>query len=222
MSSHSLNIKDLFNDTDVKKGLYIDEWLSQLELNYCGSLVRKPEFINQIQWNLIKLTQSLPIRIVYDKGLFSLMQPGFRRKKEPLLFRADLIAVTTKDLINKINAMNNWFLRSRVEYRFRGKNEEFILIHFNSSKEFYLNQFHSDFEEFSITLFGKPQYCLKTPIDDWLSLQRDLIYENHTGLIPNPYGKFNPNFLKTFRIAPGSNLQPLIHSEDQLHPLHTH
>ena len=130
--------------------------------------------------------------------------------------------ISQEDLINKINAMNNWFLRSKVEYRFRGKNEEFILIHFNSSKEFYLNQFHSDFEEFSITLFGKPQYCLKTPIDDWLSLQRDLIYENHTGLIPNPYGKFNRNFLKTFRTAPGSNLQPLIHSEDQLHPLHTH
>lgn len=208
ISCNCLTIGELFIDKNTSARFYIDEWLAELEINNCNSSINAPQIVNQKQWNLIKLTQSLPIRVLKDKGLFSLMQPGFRRKTEPLLFRADLIATTTKELVNKLISMNNWFLRSKIEFKFLGKNDELTIIHFSSAKEFYLNQFHSDFREFSTTLFGTSQYCLKTSINDWLTLQRDLIFENHTNLIPNPYGKSNQNFSKFFRIAPGSNLQP--------------
>ena len=218
ISAHCLTVKELFYEKNTIKNFYIDEWLSELEIKNCGPSTKKLQFVSQKQWNLIQLTQSLPIRILNDKGLLSLMQPGFRRNEEPLRFRADLIAITTKELINKINSMKNWFLRSKVEFKFHGKREQFIIIHFSSSKEFYLNQFHSDFKEFSTTLFGAPQYCLKTSMHHWLDLQKDLIYENHTDLIPNPYGKFNPNFSKFYRMAPSSNLQPSIRSEDLPRP----
>ncbi len=218
VSSYSLTIGELFSNKNTVKNFYIDEWLSDLQINDCGPSTPKPKFVNQKQWTLIKLTQSLPIRIINDKGLFKLMQPGFRRHEESLNFRSSLIAITTKDLIDKLNSMNSWFLRSQVTFRLHGKEEQFTIIDFSSSKEFYLNQFHSDFEEFSRSLFGQPQYCLNTSINDWLDLQRDLIYENHAGLIPNPYGNFNPDFSKISRTAPGSNLPPLSHSEDQFHP----
>ena len=217
-----MTVKDLFSGKDSIKKIYIDEWLSDLQLVSDNSQAKKPEFVNEIQWNLIELSQSLPIRILYDRGLLSLMQPGFRRKDESLVFRANLIAITTHSLISKINSMNNWFLRSKVEFKIYGDKGQFTLIHFVTPKEFYLNQFNSDFKEFSNTLFGKSRYSLKSSVSDWYGLQRDLIYENHTGLLPDPYEGFNPNFSRIFRTAPGSDLRPLNHSGDQPHPLHIH
>ena len=222
VSPSCFTIEQLFSQKNMTESFYIDEWISKLKINHCGPSIERPKFVNQKQWNLIQITQSLPIRILNDKGLLSLMQPGFRRNEEPLRFRANLIAINTEDLIYKINSMKNWFLRSKVKFRLTGKKEEFIFVDFSSSKEFYLNQFHSDFKEFSTHLFGPPQYCLKASVSDWLALQRDLIYENHTGFLPDPYTKFNSNFSRFSRVAPGSNLQPLIHSEGPPRPSHTH
>lgn len=222
ISLYPITVKELFYDKDMVKKIYIDEWLSDIKLKLHNPQRNKLTVMSKMQLNLIELSQSLPIRIIYDKGLISLMQPGFRRSSEPLNFRANLIALTTQDLIHKLNSMNGWFLRSKIRFKIYGDKDQYTLINFITPKEFYLNQFDSDFKEFSNALFGEPRYSLKMPLNDWLSIQRDLIFENHTGLIPDPYGGFNLNFSKIFRSGPGSNLPPLSRSEGLPHPSHIH
>lgn len=200
-------VANLFKDHIDQSAIYVDEWIENLQLVKNKPAKLKPKEISKFIWNILQFSQSIPVRIIQDKNLIQILPPTSTRKREELSFRADILALYNLDLVKKLNSMNGWFLRCRVNYKSLVKGR-YILINLTMDKTFFLNQFETDFESFTTTLFGISPYKLTTYKSDWQSVQRDLVYENHRGLIPNPYSTFNQDFSKKSRISPGSNVQP--------------
>ena len=200
-------VSELFIKNEYQSRIYVDEWIESLQLVSTKQTSVKPIGASNLVWNILQLSQSIPIRIIKDKNLIQILPPTFIRKREKFEFRANIIALYNLNLLEKLDSMNGWFQRCRVSHNIIGKNR-YILINLTMDQQFYLNQFDTDFNSFTSATLGASPYELVTYQTDWQSVQRDLVYENHRGLIPNPYSTFNQDFSKKSRISPGSNVQP--------------
>lgn len=207
-SAQATSIADLFPYLRKQPYIFLDEWLSDLNLLENQISDKKPVSLKSDLWQLIQLSRSIPVRIANDKRVLKILPCIFRRNSETVEFRANLLAMYDSKLIDQIRSMDGWFLRCQVRYKVVGSQDQFILISLNMQKTFYLNQFYADFNSFSETLFGPKPYTLVLKQSHIETLQRDLLFEDHRGLLPDPYSQFNPQFAKIRRIAPGSTVQP--------------
>ena len=120
-------VTNLFKDHIDQSAIYVDEWIENLQLVKNKPAKLKPKEISKFIWNILQFSQSIPVRIIQDKNLIQILPPTSTRKREELSFRADILALYNLDLVKKLNSMNGWFLRCRVNYKSLVKNRYILM-----------------------------------------------------------------------------------------------
>ena len=139
------------------------------------------------------------MRLIQDKGYLKVLPPFHREIDEEHAFRATIIVSamdSSDELIQKISDMNGWFLRLRVEPFLR---QGIRWVELKMSHEFFLNQFHDDFTALCSFLFGNASLVKVKDLDQWIRWQRQLIWENYEGTLPDPTTLPNPKFARQRR-----------------------
>ena len=194
----SISLGDYLSVVELQ-GIYVDPHLKTVEL--------EAETTNDLSKRLTTLSRSLPIRLVQDKGYLKVLPPFHREVDEHHAFRATVVfpeSGITDEIRNKIYGMNGWFLRLQVEPSLRNG---FRWIDLKMSHDFFLNQFHDDFNSLCFFLFGNQSFLKVKYLTQWIQWQRQLIWENYEGVLPDLTTLPNPNFKRSKRRGVLSTVQ---------------
>ena len=175
-----------------RRGVYIDSHLKALELE---ETLEEPSFPKRLEI----LSRSVPVRIMRDKGYLKILPCFHRSEREKLAFRATIFLSrerVTDEILRKIHSMNHWFLRLRVDSALKEGN---LWIEMEMSTQFFLNQFHEDVGLMAGYLFRDETLLNLLDGSRWLQLQRQLIWENYEGILPDLTTLPNPKFRRELR-----------------------
>jgi hypothetical protein len=198
--SRTLTLGEIFHSPS-QSGIYLDPNLRSYRVQG-GNLPENP------REQLAALSRILPLRIEQDRGYTKVLPVVYRDTAKIAFFECLIFGGSIEDsqaIHQKVKESGGWFLRGRVRWtRFQGR----FAILFSVSTRFFLNQFLEDYLALTNFLFGKKQNILKINWESWLTLHRDLLYENYTGTLPDLYQGHDPRFSRSKRLGVGSNLLP--------------
>ncbi|MBT3786487.1 hypothetical protein HOF92_16040 [bacterium] len=174
------------------RGVYIDSHVGNLQLK------TKDEFPT-FKSKLGALSKTIPLRIVEDKGTLKILPSVFRSKGESVGFHATILtpgSLVRSEVLHKLQLMGDWFLRFRVASK---KSPDHLWIFLQMSPNFFLNQFHQDFQLFVDYIFSDRKAIQVVDLPRWIQWQRQLLRENYVGVMPDPTTLPDPAFSRASR-----------------------
>jgi len=160
---------------------------------------------NNLQ-KLAHLSRVLPLRVEMDKDYIKILPVVYRESPgapffECLIFGGPI--EKAQNIHQKIKDMRGWFLRGQV--RWEEFQNQFVIL-FSVSTRFFLNQFLEDYKVLTEFLFQDQGEKMATDWKSWMTLHRDLLYENYNGTLPDLRQGYDPKFSRKNRLGPGSTV----------------